>query len=339
MKLTLHQRDLPLHHPFSIFHGSTDVQRTLIVELEEDGFRGYGEAGANTYFGTTVEAMTALFERHRAAIEARAIDEPEVLWQEFRSRFESSSPTQCALDMACNDLWAKTQGRPLWQLWGLSLDEIPMSNYTIGMAPIEVMVEKLREFSRWPIYKIKLGTPDDLETIRTLRQYTDAVFRVDANCGWSAAETVTNAMAMQKWGVEFIEQPLPADRWDEMAEVFERSALPLVADESCRTEADVKNCVGHFHGINIKLVKCGGMTPARRMIARARELGLKVMMGCMVESSIGISAVAQFLPLLDYVDMDGALLLERDPAVGVRLDRGHAIFPDENGCGARLLDK
>ena len=137
--------------------------------------------------------------------------------------------------------------------------------------------------------------------------------------------------------MEFIEQPLAADRWDEMGDVFGRSALPVIADESCRTESDVQACVGRFHGINIKLVKCGGLTPARRMIEQARRFGLKTMVGCMTESSVGISAIAQLLPLLDYVDMDGALLLARDVASGVRIERGRIIYPPENGCGVRLL--
>jgi L-alanine-DL-glutamate epimerase-like enolase superfamily enzyme len=182
-----------------------------------------------------------------------------------------------------------------------------------------------------------MGTRDDVEIIRTLRQYTDAVFRVDANCAWDAAETVTNSRIMQKFGVEFIEQPLPADAWAEMANVFERSSLPIIADESCRNESDLRECVGHFHGVNIKLLKCGGLTPARRMVERARELGLKVMLGCMVESSVGISAVAQLLPLADYADFDGALLLGRDPAEGVRIERGQIMLPKTAGCGIRLV--
>jgi L-alanine-DL-glutamate epimerase-like enolase superfamily enzyme len=337
VKLTLHPYDLPLRHPFSISHGCTTVQRTLIVELEEGGFHGFGEAGANTYYGVTVEAMVALLERHRAAIEAQTLDDPATLWEKFQPLLESSPFAQCALDTACHDLWGKTHGKPLWKLWKLSLDHPPASNYTIGIDTIEVMLERLREFSRWPIYKIKLGASADVEIIRILRQYTEAVFRVDVNCAWTAIETVANALVLQKLGVEFIEQPLPADHWTEMAKVFERSALPIIADESCRVESDLKKCVGQFHGVNIKLVKCGGLTPARRMIERAKELGLKVMLGCMVESSVGISAVAQLLPLADYVDFDGALLLDHDPAEGVRIERGQVVLPHENGCGARLL--
>ena len=339
VKLALHLHDLPLRHAFTIAHSSTSVQKTLIVELEEGGFHGFGEAGANTYYGVTVEGMAALLERHRAAIEARTLDDPAMLWEELRPLAGSCRFAQCALDMACHDLWGKVQGAPVWKLWGLCLDDVPVTDYTIGIDTIEVMTAKLRERADWPIHKIKLGTPDDLEIVRTLRRHTDAVFRVDANCGWNVDQTVANSSALRALGVELIEQPLPADDWDGMAEVFRRSALPVIADESCQNESDVDRCAGCFHGVNIKLVKCGGMTPARRMIARARQLDLRVMMGCMTESTVGISAVAQFLPLLDDVDMDGPLLLARDTAMGVTFDRGRVVFPDENGCGVRLLSE
>ena len=215
--------------------------------------------------------------------------------------------------------------------------ELPASNYTIGLDTIERMAAKMDEYADWPIFKIKLGTADDLKIVRELRRHTSAVFRVDANCAWTADEAIVNARELKELGVEFIEQPLAAGDWAGMRRVFSQSALPLVADESCQTEEDVERCQGVFHGINIKLSKCGGMTPARRMIAHARGLGLKVMMGCMTESTVGISAIAQFLPLLDYVDMDGAELIARDVATGVRLDRGRAVFPAENGNGVRLL--
>ena len=199
------------------------------------------------------------------------------------------------------------------------------------------MVAKMAEFPGWPIYKIKLGTDRDLEIVRELRKHTTATFRVDANCGWTADQTIAFAPELKKLGVEFIEQPLKADRWDDLRRVGQESALPIVADESCIVESDVERCAGVFQGINIKLVKCGGLTPARRMIAQARQRGLQVMVGCMTESTVGISAIAQLLPLLDYVDMDGAVLLAEDVATGVRLDRGRCMFPDAPGHGLQLL--
>ena len=160
-------------------------------------------------------------------------------------------------------------------------------------------------------------------------------FRVDANCGWTAEQTIELSSVLKEMGVEFIEQPLPPEDVEGARRAFANSALPLIADESCITEEDVDRCAGRFHGINIKLVKCGGLATARRMITRARELGLKVMVGCMTESTVGISALAQLLPLLDYVDMDGAVLLAKDIATGVRLDRGKCIYPNVNGTGVR----
>ena len=198
---------------------------------------------------------------------------------------------------------------------------------------------KGQEFPGWPVYKIKLGTEHDLEIVRQLRQHTDAVFRVDANCGWTADETLRNATALRELNVEFIEQPLPADALDQMQRVCAESALPVIADESCGVPEDVPRCHGCFHGVNIKLVKCGGLTPARRMVAQARQLGLKVMVGCMTESTVGISAIAQLLPQLDYVDMDGAVLLAQDIATGATVQRGVCHYPPENGNGVCLTAK
>jgi L-alanine-DL-glutamate epimerase-like enolase superfamily enzyme len=176
-----------------------------------------------------------------------------------------------------------------------------------------------------------------VEIVRALRRHTDAVFRVDANAGWTVDETLRKAPVLKELGVEFIEQPLPPEDWAGMKEIYPRCALPVLADESCRTEDDVDRCRECFHGINIKLAKCGGLTPARRMIARAHELGLKVMVGCMTESTVGISAIAQLRPMLDYVDMDGALLLAKDVATGVTIKKGVVKYPKVNGCGVRLL--
>ena len=346
MKLTLHRFDLPTRHPFTISRGTTTVQRTLIVQLEQDGVRGYGEAPECPYYGATIDNVTAALERVRPQVEAARLDDPVDFWQlmdpALRGDGPRGSPTpatfpQCALDIAAHDLWGKLRGAPVWKLWGLSLENLPASDYTIGIDAIDVMIDKLREFPGWPVYKIKLGTPDDLEIVRSLREHTDAVFRVDANCAWTAQQTTRNAAALKPLGVEFIEQPLPPGDWAGMKDLYRESVLPVVADESCQVEADVERCADRFHGINIKLVKCGGLTPARRMIARARQLGMKVMVGCFTESTVGISAIAQLVPLLDYVDMDGALLLARDAAGGVTLDRGRLKYPQENGCGVRLL--
>jgi L-alanine-DL-glutamate epimerase-like enolase superfamily enzyme len=336
IRLATHDFQLPLRHVFSISRESTSVQPTLIVELSDGTHRGYGEATTNKYYGATLELMRGALESVRSIVESAEPLEPEKLWEKTWPVLKDNPFAQCALDEAAWDLYGKQQGAPVYKLWGLSTERVPQSNYTIGIDTIEVMVKKMLEMPGWSIYKIKLGTKQDIEIVRELRKHTDAVFRVDANCGWSADEAIANSKELAKLGVEFIEQPLPAKEWDAVKRVYQESALPIVADESCIAESDVQRCVGHFHGVNVKLVKCGGLTPARRMVTKARELGMKAMVGCMTESTVGISAVAQLLPLLDYVDMDGAALLASDIAVGVKVDRGRAVFPKENGTGVTL---
>ena len=349
MQLLLHRIDLRLKHTFTIAHDSRDVQPTLIVELRDGQYRGYGEATATTYYGVTIDGMVAALEAIRPHIEAYDLTDPEAFWSAMQPHLAQNPFALCALDQAAWDFWAKKQQQPLHNLWNLDTANNPITNYTIGLDSPGRMTEKMREWP-WPLYKIKLGRPEtDMATVRALRQHTDAIrgpakrgpalFRVDANCGWTADETIRFAPELAALGVEFIEQPLPADDWEGAKRVFRESALPIIADESCITESDVDRCAGYFHGVNIKLTKCGGLTPARRMIARARERGLRVMVGCMTESSVGISAIAQLLPLLDYADLDGSLLITNDPATGVTFDNGRVVYAAENGTGARLINE
>jgi len=338
MQLSLREIDLPLRHTFTISAGSITVQKNLLVELRDGGFAGYGEgASGSAYLAFTAPGMRADIETVRARIEGEKLDDPAALWDRLLPVLGHNRFAMCALDEAAHDLWGKQRGQPVWKLWGLEQRGVPLSDYTIGIDAIETMVVKLREFEGWPIYKIKLGTEDDLAIVRELRKHTAATFRVDANCAWSVEQTLAFAPELKALDVEFIEQPLPAGEWAGMKRLFAESALPIMADESCLVPEDVERCVGHFHGINVKLTKAGGLTPGRRMLHRARELGLRTMVGCMCESSVGISAIAQLLPLLDYVDMDGAVLIAKDIATGVRVEKGRAIFPAENGNGVRLL--
>ncbi len=338
MKMHLWHYDLPLRHPFTISRESITEQPTLIVELEEDGKHGFGEATTNAYYGVTIESMAAAIERCRPQIEGFDWSEgtPESLWDALAPTLGRCPFAQCAVDQAAHDLWGKLLEKPVYELWGLGTDQVPVSNYTIGIDTVDVMIDKLREFADWPVFKIKLGTDRDREIIEALRKETEARFRVDANCGWCAEDVVDLAHFLADHGVEFIEQPLPADAWEPMKSIYRESPLPLIADESCREEPDVACCNGFFHGINIKLVKCGGLTPARRMIDAARQRQMRVMVGCMTESTVGISAIAQLLPLLDDVDMDGAVLLAEDIADGVVVDRGRCRYPDRPGCGVEL---
>lgn len=337
MKLILHTYNLKLRHTFTITHESRDVQPTLIVELREGDLSGYGEATETPYYGVTMSKMTSQLENARPFIENYDLQDPAWFWADINSSLKDEHPfALCALDIAANDLWGKKKGLPLHRLWGLDTSKNPITDYTIGIDTVEKMVDKMRE-TPFPLYKIKLGTKDDIRIVRELRKHTDAVFRVDANTAWGAEETVKNSYALKALGVEFIEQPMKADNWEGMKKVFAKSALPLIADESCIVEEDVARCHGFFHGVNVKLMKCGGLTPARRMIDNARRLGLKVMVGCMTESNIGCSAIAQLLPLLDYVDMDGILLVEDNISTGVRIEYGKVIYANRNGTGAMLL--
>ncbi|NET32700.1 MAG: dipeptide epimerase [Cyanothece sp. SIO1E1] len=336
MKLHLYTFDLALSSPFRIAHGVRTVQPTLIVGLEADGHLGLGEATATSYYGKKVEDMHQLLEGLRTEIESETIDSPEAFWGRMYPHLKAHPFELCALDVAAHDLFARQQGLPLYQSWGLDPSKAPLTNYTIGIGPIDEMVDKIKE-RPWPVYKVKLGTDHDLEIIEALRAATDARFRVDANTAWTAEQTIELAPKFKELGVEFLEQPLKADDWEGAQEVFQQSALPIIADESCQLESDIKKCHGNFHGVNIKLMKCGGLTPARRMIQQARSLDLQVMVGCMTESTVGISAIAHLAPLLDYVDMDGALLLKQDIATGVSIHDGKAFFPDAAGTGAELL--
>ncbi|MEK6476150.1 dipeptide epimerase [Catalinimonas sp. 4WD22] len=351
MKIKLHAFDLKIRDRFTIARETRDIQETLIVELEDKNANGkivsgLGETTANPYYGFTVEKMQEEIEGLREMIESFEISDiqegsglagkPAAFWEHLFPHLQKSSFTLCALDMAAHDLYGKKLGKPLYQIWELDPKKAPASNYTIGIDTIEKMVQKMKAMP-WPLYKIKLGTEEDLEIVRELRKHTDAIFRVDANCAWGVEETINNSVELKKLGVEFIEQPMHANDMEGMKEVFKHSVLPLIADESCITETDVAKCHNHFHGINIKLTKCGGLTPALRMIAEARELNMKVMVGCMTESTVGISAIAHLSPLLDYVDMDGALLLAEDIATGVKVKPDGVDFAQENGTGAKLI--
>ncbi|MFV8343805.1 dipeptide epimerase [Flavobacterium sp. XS2P39] len=336
MQLILREYNLKLKHTFTISRESIDFQPSLIVALKSEGFSGFGEATSNPYYKTTVPVMMQDLEKIRTIIESATDQTPEVFWTKIHPYLQHDMFALCALDMAYNDLFARKKGKRLYELWNYTTDKNPLTDYTIGIAPIEKMVAKMKELP-WPIYKIKLGTKEDIAIVTELRKHTDAIFRIDANCGWDVEETINNAIALKKLGVEFLEQPMKADNWEGHKEVFKHSVLPIIADESCIIEDDVSKCHNHFHGVNIKLVKCGGLTPGRRMIQEAKKLGLKTMVGCMTESTVGISAIAHLLPQLDYVDMDGALLLAEDIATGVTIDFGKINYSKVNGTGVTLI--
>ncbi|HET9825643.1 MAG TPA: dipeptide epimerase [Chitinophagaceae bacterium] len=332
MRIRYWQYNLKFRHPFTISKGTKTHQPTFIVELENFGWKGYGEAPAISYYNIQVEKMIEDLGGKRRFVEQFAFTNPERYWHYLHHLFPQNTFLVCALDIAAWDMYGKMKRKKLYEFWDKDTSKNPLTDYTIGIDSIDNMIAKMKE-RPWPIYKVKVGTADDISIIKAMRQDTDAVLRVDANAAWDLETALQLIPQLKELGVELVEQPLAKDNWEGMTTLYEKSLLPLFADESCVFESDVEKCEGRFHGINIKLTKCGGITPALRMITRARELGLEVMIGCMNESTIGSAAIAHLLPLIDHVDMDGPLLLEEDVATGIDYDHGKIIYSDEPGLG------
>jgi L-alanine-DL-glutamate epimerase-like enolase superfamily enzyme len=334
MKIRYWSYNLKFRHPFTISKGTKTHQPTFIVELEHFGIRGYGEAPAIAYYNIPVQKMIEDLEKKKSFVEKFAFTEPDRYWHYLHHLFPQNHFLVCALDIAAWDIYGKIQKKKLYELWSGDISKNPLTDFTIGIDSIEKMIVKMKE-KPWPIYKIKVGTADDIAIVKALRENTDAILRVDANAAWNVETALQLIPQLKELGVELVEQPLAKDDWEGMKILFKESSLPLFADESCVFEKDTEKCKDHFHGINIKLTKCSGITPALRMIKKARELDLKIMVGCMNESTIGSAAIAHLLPFIDYADMDGPLLLEEDMATGIQYDYGKIIYSDEPGLGIK----
>lgn len=329
---------LPFNHTFTISRGSKTHQDTFIIELDFMGIKGYGEAPSIAYYEkSNITRQMMLCIDKRKNLEGYAFTTPDRYWHYLHHLMPGENFLTCAFDMAAWDIFGKMRGVPLHRLWGIEKGAGPVTDYTIGIDTIDNMVAKLKE-KPWPLYKIKLGTREDIAIIEALRKHTDAPFHVDANAAWNLSMAREIIPHLHKLGVEMIEQPLSRKSWSQMAELYRESPIPLIADEDCVSEEDVEKCAGHFHGINIKLTKCSGITPALRMIKKAKALNLKVMMGCMNESTIGSAAVAHFIPMLDYLDVDGPLLLAEDLASGISYDYGRVTIADTPGLGITVND-
>lgn len=334
MNLSISKNDLKLKYPFSISRHTYYTQPNIVIKLHHEGYCGYGEATINPYYNITIENLQSTFLSIQGRLEHYDFQNPDQLFDDFSDFLPINSFALAALNNASWDLYGKMLGKPILEFIDLPKGNSPQTSYTLGIDSKEKMLEKMKALP-WPIYKIKLGTAHDIELLEYLKKHTQSIFRVDANCAWSTEETIENARVMKELNVEFIEQPLPKDDPDQKV-CFEKSILPLIADESCCIESDVENCLGNFHGINIKLLKCGGISPALRMIKKSRELKLKIMIGCMTETSIGISAVAQLLPFVDYADLDGPLLLAEDLAEGLSYKNGNISISESPGLGINL---
>jgi L-alanine-DL-glutamate epimerase-like enolase superfamily enzyme len=335
LQLKYYSYELAFEYPFTTFKGTKTHQPTLITSLGFGNIAGFGEAPAISYYNVTIEKMTQLLEAKRRVMESYALTDPHRFWHFLHHLLPGQHFLIAALDIAAWDLFAKMRRQPLYKLLGLTWEKLPINDYTIGLDSIDTMVAKLKAHSS-PVYKIKLGSPDDIDILRALRAHTSAPFRIDANEGWTFDDAKSLLPELQQLNVTLVEQPLNRDERDAMKELKAISPIPLFADESCRTEDEVKKCAEGFHGINIKLTKCGGITPALRMIKEARTLGLKVMIGSMNESTIGSAAIANLLPLLDEVDADGPLLLREDVATGLTFDNGSIQLSGEPGLGVKF---
>jgi L-alanine-DL-glutamate epimerase-like enolase superfamily enzyme len=260
------------------------------------------------------------------------LEEAERRWE---NTLRGNAAARAALSAALHDLVGKRLNVPVFRMWGLDPCMAPKSTFTIGLDAPDRIRAKVMEADQYPILKVKLGTDHDLDILRAIREATDKEIRVDANCGWTVKRTLRMLPVLDEFGVTVLEQPLVPHDLDGLAAVTAQADIPVIADESCLTSVDIPPLVGKVDGINIKLAKCGGLREALRMIAVARAHGLMVMVGCMIESSLGITAAAHFTPLVDIVDLDGAALLADDPFVGATIDGGQVSLPAGAGLGVR----
>lgn len=335
LQLRSYPFELAFQYPFTTNKGTKTHQPTLVVQLGLGQLRGYGEAPAIHYYNVSVDSMTAVLEEKRGEIERYALTDPQRFWHFLHHLMPGQNFLIAALDIAGWDLFAQLRRQPLYQLLRLPW-KAPLTDYTLGVDTAENMLAKMQAHP-WPIYKIKMRSPDDVDLVRALRAGSDARFRVDANEAFSFEDAKRILPDLQTLGVDMVEQPLAKTEWDAMKELKAISPLPLFADESCVEEEDVAKCADAFDGINVKLTKCGGITPALRMITEGRKLGMKVMLGSMNESTIGSAAMAHLLPLLDEIDADGPLLLKEDVAEGLQYDNGVMRISNATGLGVRFM--
>lgn len=307
---------LPFQYPFTIAKGTKTEQQTLLLSLGFGKLRSWGEAPAIQYYDVTVDGMMASLQKVQHVIERYALHDPQRFWHFLHHLLPEQNFLMAALDIAGWDLFAQLRRKPLYEVLGLENKGAVLSDYTIGLDSKEKMIEKMQAHPS-AVYKLKLARPDDIDLLRTLRKLTSAPVRVDVNEGWNFDDTLKLLPELQQLGVALLEQPLPKDCWEEMRALKVQSPIPLFADEACVEEEDVAKCAGAFHGINIKLTKCGGITPALRMIQNARQLELQVMLGSMNESTIGTAALVHLAPAADVLDGDGPLLLSGDYADGL----------------------
>jgi L-Ala-D/L-Glu epimerase / N-acetyl-D-glutamate racemase len=335
LRMDVEVLELRTKHPFVIARGGQSDHRTVWVRLTDgDGHEGWGEAAPSKFYGETAESVIAALKLYGTLLP----DDPfhlEAAERAWATQLRGNAAARAALSAALHDLVGKRLGVPIYRMWGLDPCSAPKSSFTIGLDAPERLKAKVKEADQYPILKVKLGTDQDVQILRAIRESTDKELRVDANCGWTVKRTMRMLPILDEFGVTVLEQPLPPHDLDGLALIAAQADIPIIADESCLTAVDIPPLVGKVDGINIKLAKCGGLREALRMIAVARAHDLMVMVGCMIETSLGITAAAHFTPLVDIVDLDGAALLADDPFIGARIDGGQVTLPTGPGLGVR----
>ena len=327
--------DLKLTTPFRIARGGAlYTSPNVIVEVKYNEHIGYGEASPSAYYGESVETVLACI----ALFAGNLGDDPFVI-EDIMTHMDKiirlHPSAKAAVDMALYDIVGKILNIPLYKLLGLNPAHTPHTSFTIGLDTPMEMAKKALLAQDYPILKIKVGTKHDIEIIKAIRDVTNAVLRVDANAGWTPKEAIKNIQAMLPYNIEFVEQPIPAHDLTGLKLIRAHVPLPIIADESCVTVEDIPRIAECVDGINIKLTKCGGINHALKMIHVARAHNLRIMLGCMIESSLGITAAAHLTPLVDYADLDGNLLIDNDPFIGVTVEHGKLVLPGESGLGVR----
>jgi len=335
MKISYQIRQLNLKHTWTTFRDSSNVKQNVFVKLEKDGIIGIGEAAPNIRYQETPETAVQVIQKAIPLFENADPFEFVQLGYEIQNLCEAQTAGKAALDIALMDWIGKALNLPLYRLWGLDPEKAPLTSFSIGIDTPEVIVQKVQEALPYKILKIKVGVPTDEENIAAVRSVAPyKTIRADANESWKDKE---EALQKIEWlaqnGVEFIEQPMPANMLEETRWLHERSPIPIIADEAVKSAADIPNLVDAYDGINIKIMKSGGLQEALRMIWLAKSLGLKIMIGCMIESSLSISAAAQLCSLIDYADLDGNLLITNDPYQGARIVNGRVMVLDKPGIG------
>ena len=336
MKLSHEIVALRTKHPFIIARGGSSEYRVVRVTVtDDDGLTGWGEAAPSRHYGETADTVVAALPAYAAVIEGASAWSLEALEHAMAKALRFNFSARAAVSAALHDLAAKRLGVPLWRMWGLDPAKAPLSSYTIGIAADEATLrQRVQEAAAYPVLKVKLGSPNDEEIIGTVRDAApDKILRVDANAAWTAKHALNMIELLVDCDVEFVEQPLPPHDLEGLRFVRERSPLPIIADESCLVASDVPKLAGIVDGVNLKLSKCGGLREALKIIHVARAHGMIVMAGCMIETSLGITAAAHLAPLLDYADLDGAALLAADPFRGARIDGGRIALPAGAGLG------